>query len=300
LTTRIRDRKLLLVFVNEAWLSYALEPFRREMLTESLASAERVPANRDSRPISCHYWLRMWLAQLSPAAAAWLQSARQVASGLWLLVPLGVLLSAALWRHRALPRFGAGLCIWGTGFLEMGAQIALILSYQAIAGYLYHQIGILMSLFMLGLAVGAAIGRRLAARLEKGSLRRTGIALLVVVGLQTASALCLPLLLAAGRASIALAGVVFGGAAAWMGSLAGCNFPLAVSLTAGEDRQEARAASRLYALDLAGASVAAVLIGALFIPAVGITSSCRALAAVLLASVPPLIVGVLRKGSRGA
>jgi spermidine synthase len=294
LMRRIRDRRLALAFVNDAWLSYALSPFARDMLLRSLASAEDVLPNRDSRPVSCHYWLRMWLSQLAPRAAGWLQSAERIVAGAWFLLPLGLLLSFALWRHPALPQFGAGLCIWGTGFLEMGAQVALILSYQAVAGYLYHQIGILMSLFMLGLAAGAALGRRGATKLQEDGLRRTGTALLTVVALQVASALCLPLLFAAGRASPGLAGLVFGGAAAWMGTLAGLNFPLAVSLAADRRGQEARAASRLYALDLVGASVAALLIGALAIPAVGITSSCRALAAVMLGSVPPLLAAIVR------
>lgn len=296
LTKRIRDRKLSLAFVNQAWLSYALSPFAREMLAESLASAEGAPANRDTLPISCHYWLRMWLAQLSPHAAEWLRPASRIASGMWLLVPLGVLVALALWRNRALPQLGAGLCIWGTGFLEMGAQIAVILGYQAVAGYLYRQIGILMSLFMLGLAVGARIGQRLAAPLPGAGLKRTDVALLVVVALQVTSVLCLPLLFVGGRASPGLAGLIFGGAAAWMGTLAGLNFPLAVALAAGRAGHEARAASRLYALDLAGASVAALLIGALAIPAVGITASCRALAAVLLGAAPPLVVAAVRPG----
>ena len=300
LTRRIRERKLDLAFVNQAWLAYALNPFRRDVLTDSLTSASGVPPNQDSRPVACHYWLRMWLEQLRSGAAAWLRPARQVVLSAWLLIPLGALLSGALWRYRGLPQFGAGLCICGTGFLEMGAQIALILSYQAVAGYLYHQIGILMSLFMLGLAIGAAIGRRVAAGAGGEGLKRLGIILLGTVAVQAASAACLPLLFVVGRASFAMTGLVFGATAAWMGGLAGLNFPLAVSLVAAHTHNEARAASRLYALDLAGASVAAVLIGALAIPAVGITQSCHALAAVLLASAPPLAMGILRRGGSGA
>jgi len=289
LAERLVERSIETAFVNEAWLDFALGELPREMLEGSLREAGDVPANRDSRPLAAHYWLRMWLAEVAPGVAGALDAAPGLARLTWVLVPVSLGLALLFRRSRRLPQVGASVCIWGTGFLEMGAQLALVMAYQAVAGYLYHHIGILMALFMLGLAVGAMVGKRLAGN---GARRM----LLGAVALQAASAACLPLLLTVARSAGPLVGVVFAGGACWMGLMGGLNFPLAVAVTAGPSGDAARAASRLYALDLLGAAAGAVLIGAIAIPAVGIVTSCRILAAILLAALAPLAVGRWGRG----
>ena len=288
LVPRLHDRRVHTSFVNDTWLRFALGPLPRDMLLSSLDSAQEAPANQDARPIAAHYWLRTWLAELSPTAVDVLTSAGRIVPALWLLVPLSLVSSVGL-RRRGLPRAAAGVCVWGTGFLGMGAQLALVMAYQAVAGYLYHRIGLLMALFMLGLAIGAALARRLAAHAPE----RAGAALAATAVAQIASALCLPLLFAARALSPWLMDAVFALAAAWLGGLAGLAFPLAVALAAAQTGEAARAASRLYALDLSGAAVAAVLIGAIAIPAVGIGQTSHVLAAVMLAALAPLLIAIL-------
>ena len=289
LAERLQERGVETSFVNEAWLDFALGELPREMLASSLREAGDVPANSDSRPLAAHYWLRMWLAEVAPGAEGALEAAPGLARYVWFLIPASLVLTLLFRRSRRLPQVGASVCICGTGFLEMGAQLALVMAYQAVAGYLYHHIGILMALFMLGLAAGAMVGKRLAGR---GARRM----LLGAVALQAASAACLPLLLTVGRSAGPLVGVVFAGGACWMGLMGGLNFPLAVAVMAGPSGDAARAASSLYALDLLGAAAGAMIIGAVAIPAVGIGGSCHAVAAVLLAALAPLAVGSWRRG----
>jgi spermidine synthase len=295
LARRLQERRIHTAFMNETWLRFGAGPLPRDMLLGSLSAAQAAAPNRDTRPVAAHYWLRTWLAQLSPKMVGVLVAAGRAVPALWLLIPLSLGVSLVLRRRPGLPAATAGICIWGTGFLEMGAQLALVMAYQAVVGYLYHRIGLLMSLFMLGLAAGAAAGRRLAARWP-GRLRPM-LALVVVA--QAASALCVPMLFAAGGARQPVVDGVFALAAAWLGCLGGLNFPLAVALLAGREGDAARAASRLYALDLCGAATGAVLIGAVAIPAVGIGQTSHVLAAVMLAALTPLVVAAWGRGRSG-
>ena len=112
----------------------------------------------------------------------------------------------------------------------------------------------------------------------------------VVTGRPAASAACLPLLFIATEVAPVAADTLFALGSAWMGFLGGLNFPLAVALQAQHGRDPANAGPRLYATDLLGAAVGAIAIGALAIPCVGIGTSCRALAVLLIAAAIPLIV----------
>ncbi len=287
LVDRLDERNIHTGFLNEVWLDHVLGPFQRDQLQASLRSAGDVPANRDARPVSSHYWLRLWLSERAHWAGAWLESAPRAIRWTWALVPLALLAALAIRRRGNAMQIGAGLCIFGTGFLEMGAQLSLVMAYQAVAGYLYHRIGILMALFMLGLALGAMLGRRLGRQ----HVHRT---LIGAVLLQAASAAYLPLLFLLARGGALVADVVFAAGAGWMGFPGGLNFPLAVAVVARHGQEPAVAASRLYAIDLAGASLGAVLIGAIAIPAVGVGASCQALAFLLVAAVVPLALASLR------
>jgi spermidine synthase len=286
LARRLRERRVRTTFVNDTWLRFEAGPLPRAMLLQSLDAARDAPPNRDAWPIAAHYWLRTWLGEVSPKAAGLLAAASRATGALWLLLPLSLAASLPFRRRPGLTRAAAGVSILGAGFLGMGAQLALAMAYQAVAGYLYQRIGLLMSLFMLGLALGAAAGRRVAVRWPI----RVRAVLLGVGALQAASALALPALFACGHAGQLTVDAAFALASGWLGCLVGASFPLAVALSATPEMPAPRAAGRLYALDLLGAALGAVLVGAVAIPAAGMGQASHALAAVVLAALAPLLV----------
>ena len=288
---RMKARGIKPVFANETWYESALGPLPQEMLRRSLASAGDVPANTDARPVSCHHWLRLWLAELMPGGAALLDRVPELTRWVWLLVPLGLALGLAPWWRGGYAGKGAAVAMGATGFLQMGAQLTVVLAYQAVAGYLYHQIGLLRALFMLGLAVGSAAGRRIGSG-RPDDTAWAGRWLTGTVALEAGSVLLLPLLLRLAS------GAGFGAAALWLGILGGLAFPFAVALASSGDGGTGRAAARLYAADLAGASLGAVLVGALMVPAVGMAQGCLAMAAVGLAAALAVGGGEVRRGGR--
>jgi hypothetical protein len=160
----------------------------------------------------------------------------------------------------------------------MGAQIALFVTYQAAVGYLYHRLGLLASLYMLGLALGAAGARRTA-----GSPR---MMLAGTVAAMAGCALGLPVLLRAGALPLALADAAFACTSMLLGCLGGAAFAFGVEANSGDGAHDA--ASTLYAADLAGAAAGALLVGAVALPALGIAPSTAALGVVALALAVPL------------
>jgi hypothetical protein len=277
LARRLRDRRVRTAFVNETWLRFQAGPFPRERLVGSLGTAPDVPANRDSRPLAAHFWLRLWLREVAPGADSLPETLARGTRWLPLLLPLALV--AAWTSRRRLPaRFGVTLCLAGTGFLQMGAQIALFVTYQAAVGYLYHRLGLLASLYMLGLALGAAGARRTA-----GSPR---MMLAGTVAAMAGCALGLPVLLRAGALPLALADAAFACTSMLLGCLGGAAFAFGVEANSGDGAHDA--ASTLYAADLAGAAAGALLVGAVALPALGIAPSTAALGVVALALAVPL------------
>jgi len=51
--------------------------------------------------------------------------------------------------------------LFSTGFLTMGSEILVIFVYQILYGYIYVQIGLIVTIFLAGLMPGAMLGEKL-------------------------------------------------------------------------------------------------------------------------------------------
>ena len=228
------------------------------------------------------------------------------------MLALGALIASVFGRHSAAwaepvgsgvaarrYKLVAGSCVVMMGFTLIALEILLLLGFQAIYGYVYHQLAIVVAAFMAGMALGAwrstrslATGR--TARPDESSL----LALRAMALLQFTAALA-PILLYALLASFAR---LESEAALWMvsriafplialigGLLGGYQFPLASRVYfAGESP---RSPGTLYGLDLAGACVGAVALSAFLFPVYGFLRSAILMAVVnlgpaVLAAIP--------------
>ena len=59
-------------------------------------------------------------------------------------------------RHKAT----LGLCVAAMGFTLLGLEVLLLLGFQALYGYVYQQLSILVAVFMVGMAAGAWLALR--------------------------------------------------------------------------------------------------------------------------------------------
>ena len=283
LCERMNERKVAARFVNEQWLRDALLPFRAELMEEALARVHDFPVNTDLNPISYYYQSKVWLEQVAggrvsayrrfPRAAWWGAGVMAVALLLWGLVRAG----------RA-PGGAVLIGIAAAGAFGLVVEVLALLAFQSACGYLYHALGLLIALFMVGLGAGAALAG--ARRAEPRQSRRV-----IAIGLGTAALACLllPNLLGSAVANPAVAPIALGALLLLSGSLVGGLFPIATSLYR-HRRGVVRSVGAVYAADLAGSAGAALVVGAVAVPLLGVGGTCLVTAAALALAMLLLLV----------
>lgn len=280
IAARLEQRGLATKLVNRHYLDAMLAPDRLADLDRAVVQPAKI--NTDFSPALYYYHLRHWLSQFAERARL-------------LGAILLVLLAVYLGRLRAVPRL-----VFAAGFAAMAIEVVLLLAFQALYGSLYQQVGLLVTVFMAGLATGAWRANRSqssAGILASQPPRRTEpaspalpesarapatrpVALLstAIAGLAAALPLILPHL---GRFSPPVGQGIILFCTFLVALLAGWQFPLAGAIEPGG---AALAASRLYTADLAGASLGALLVSALLVPLVGVTAVCLLTAGLNLAA----------------
>ena len=162
------------------------------------------------------------------------------------------------------------LVLFATGSLTMGSEILVIFAFQIFFGYIYLQIGIIITVFLAGLLPGAWYGQR---------LRHWGKPILVLTEVLLIALLVLFILsitYLADRLPIAFY-LTFG----FMVSLAcGFQFPVVLHLK-GSDNQ---AAVRSFSADLIGAACGTLLTSVVLIPYAGILWTAGGLIGIKLVS----------------
>jgi spermidine synthase len=146
--------------------------------------------------------------------------------------------------------------LFSTGCMTMGSEILVIFAFQIYFGYIYLQIGIIITVFLAGLLPGAWLGNR---------LRRQGKQILALTDLLLIACLALFILSIvnfADRLPVAYY-LIFG----FVVSLAcGFQFPVTLYLRGSNNA----AAARTFAADLIGAACGALLTSVVLIPYGGI------------------------------
>ena len=255
---RIEQRHIKTKLVNRHYLEGMLTADRMA----DLASATAQPAamNRDFSPILYYYHLRHWMSQFN------------FQFGL-MQAGLLVLLGFYLIRLR-----GSAFVLFASGFAASALEVVLLLAFQVLCGSVYHQVGVIVTVFMCGLALGALIANRQS---------NSGIGSLPLLALAIASyalllPLVLPLLIRMGgsAASLALVKAIIALLTLVLAALVGMQFPLANRL---EFDGTAAGASRLYTADFVGAFLGALLACTLLIPLIGVVGVCLLTAGLNLA-----------------
>jgi len=140
---RIEQRQIKTKLVNRHYLDAMLTADRVADLER--AAAQPAAVNTDFSPVLYFYHLRHWMSQFN------------VGFGLLQAVLL-VLFCVYLIRLR-----GPALVLFASGFAGSALEIILLLAFQVLCGSVYHQVGVIVTVFMVGLALGAAWTNRRGA-----------------------------------------------------------------------------------------------------------------------------------------
>jgi spermidine synthase len=154
----------------------------------------------------------------------------------------------------------------------MGWWLLSMAAWQLTRGSVYSEIGALTAIFMAGLAAGAFWATR-----SPNPHRRLPIILIAAAALSAVFAAGLP---------IRFPLLVLPSALGAGGLLTGASFPAMVELSGGTLR---RGAGAIFAIDEIGAATAAVAIGLITLPVLGLATTATILAAFQLAAIPAVI-----------
>ena len=256
IAARLERRGLAAQLVNRHYLTATLASDRLTDLDRAVAHPADL--NTDFNPVLCYYGLRHWLSQFALPSR-------------FLGAALAVALAAYLIRLPAVPRV-----LFASGFAAAALEVVLLLVFQIFYGSLYQQVGLVVTVFMAGLALGAwqAAGRAVAGPAQRGLIRFA----FVVAALAALLPLVLPRLAGlgdvAGQGAMLLITFV-------LAAMVGAQFPLAAAASTGEVTP---VAARLFSADLVGAALGALLVSAWLIPVVGLTTVCLLTAGLNLAA----------------
>ncbi|MBC7250905.1 MAG: hypothetical protein H5T62_11535 [Anaerolineae bacterium] len=292
LVRRWDERGIPTAMMTAFHIRFKLDEERWAWFRQSLHKRAGVRVNRDLHPVGLLYGLAYWNEMFSPGLQ-WFFQALEGLRVMILVVPLvvlGLILLLARRRWPALERATIPLAIAVTGFGGMVADLLIIFTVQALYGYVYHIIGLLLTAFMGGLSLGSwVINTRLGRiRRERAWFGRVEMALLAfwvllpLVFMLLASPL-IPISLSA------LSVVILLVLNALAGLLVGVEFPLATQIVLREGGTVEGTAGTLYAADLVGAFLGAIAVSIVLLPGVGMVGTCAVVAVLKLGSLALVI-----------
>jgi spermidine synthase len=274
LIQRWRSRGVRTALMHERYIRYKTDARRFRQIEQEIMADGNVAVNSDSNPKGAIDGMLLLSSVASPTMGRVLETVHRIPVGYYLGAAIALILGAAAIQVRRRGELFLLYAVASTGFASMLLSILLVFSFQIYFGHVYHYIGLLTSLFMLGSGSGAW-----------WAMKRRPIPLLgVELGMTTLTVAAYLFVSLGPEAEYARWMIAALMTAA--GVLTGVQYPVAVDLADRSYRRVTATAGRLYAVDLCGAVLGAVLTAVVLIPGLGLRDTV-------------LLAGVMKAGSVG-
>jgi spermidine synthase len=237
------QRGIPTTYVNEFYIDDQLLQQRSSDIVKTLEKDAGL--NEDFAPVAYYRQLRYWLSYFSFSP--------------WIPGLVGVLILIGIMARLNTISFG----VFTGGFTASSVEVLLLVSFQIIYGYVYQVTGLIITVFMAGLALGAMYGQRMSAngRITQYVGVQCGIVLYC---------LFLPIVLSflknAPHPDAVIYAIYFF-LTLGIGVLIGIEFSIATKLLKGNI---SFVASELYGIDLIGSAFGALVVAVYLLPLLGI------------------------------
>jgi spermidine synthase/Na+-translocating ferredoxin:NAD+ oxidoreductase RnfG subunit len=282
----------------------AMERYEKTGLPKALL------VNRDERPLTHLYGLLLASRQ---SGASVTQFVRLLAlSGLLpFLAPIAVFLALRTWSLGRGPvlavarpterqsSFDSSFLLFSTGWAGIAVVIVLMYLYETRFGSLYLHVGVISSLFMAGLTVGAVVVGWLIRKARSDQSARVGLLPWLLLGVIVLHGLALAGM-AWGLVDRQAGYGSFAAAFALAGLCSGGYWPLAAARLAAAGYHSGEAGSRLETADHLGACLGGLTASVLMVPVLGARAALLVLASLLLANVPGAVAPLWRRKPVGS
>jgi spermidine synthase len=239
----IEQKGIPTLYVNRHYLDGEQLKERAGYLLQNLSANE--PLNLDFRPRVCFLQVQYWLSLVGDAG--WIAG----------LVCLALLLLIA----AGLNPVSAGL--FSGGFTAASLEVMVIVAVQVAFGFVYNLIGMVVTLFMLGLVIGSGVAGYVFRRNARGGYLVIQFAM---AGIGLAASLILPWLVSAAVPGLILY-MAFTAVTIGAAFLAGLEYAVAGRLSPGSPEQ---IVPRNYAADLFGSAAGAFIVALYAFPLLGL------------------------------
>ncbi len=286
LMARVKERELDSLYVREYAIPFRLAPDRVRDLERQTQPGPKTPVNRDFAPIAYYLEFIVWSSRFGETYHAlfrWLARVPYWLIGLAaVVVAVLPVLIGRLFRQMDGPSSAVECCVGAMGLTMLGLQVVLLLGFQASYGFLYQQLGSMTGAFMFGMSCGAFFGLR---------IRRSWT---VLPALQLFTCLWLVVVYfgfkaAAGTSSSLVPYLLFAGLSLATGLLGGWHFVIASAAWLGSGEGN-RSLGAVYAVDLIGAALGAIVVAAFLLPVFGYAGTAGVLAVVNVTAVGVLVL----------
>lgn len=296
LSQRLNERELEVSLLTPFHIKYKLDSRWSDWFFTSLKGATK-KINQDFSPLGMFYSLAYWNSLFSPHMK-WLFKWFEQVSLKLLSIPLAIFTllfliicfkSPAIYTKLSIP-----FAVMASGFAGMIFDLALIYTFQAVYGYVFHQIGLLVAAFMVGIAAGSLIMTSLLKSVKRNFFFFIGLELAMIlfsVALPAIFLLFSPYL--DSPAVFSFFRVIFLVLSFFSGLLIGAQFPLANKIYLKRSPDLSGTAGLLYGADLAGGWIGGLLGGVVLLPVLGLVQTCTAVVLLKMTSLLILLVSAL-------
>ena len=286
---RLEERKIQTSLVKKNYIEYRLHRRWLQWYWKSM-EGRRIHINSDFRPLGVFFNLSYWNALFSPYLTGifkWFEGFHLTFT-LIKIILITIILSIIFIKMPQHSRHAVTYSIFTTGLTGMIFSLALIFTFQTFYGFLYHQIGLLVAIFMAGIASGSFFITNLFDRMKNDSLLflKTEIAIILF-------SILLPFafLTPSHHLEDKVVYVILYGAILIMsflsGMFTGIQFPLAVKIYLDNPSRKGKlgqTAGLLYGADLFGGFFGGLLGGVFLLPLLGLKETCFMMAMIKISS----------------
>ncbi len=247
--------------------------------------------NRDSRPLT-HLYSLLLAAKQSGTPVTKLIKHLALAGPLAFVIPvlvfvvLRIIYILRTVKNGNKSGFDSSYMVFSAGCVSIGVVIVLMYLYQTRFGSLYQYIGIVSSMFMVGLTFGAVLIRHLLTNDSKVQPEKLLFVVILVHLLILGTIAFWP--------NEQLTHLSFGIAFILSGLCAGSYFPIAARQLADIAFENSRVGSKLETSDHIGASAGGLLTSLALVPVLGAQTTLLVFILVILTNVPAAILRIYK------
>jgi len=168
---RFEERKIKANLITRNYIEYRLNERWLKWFQQSMGG-RKIHINSDFHPLAVFFNLSYWNSLFSPYLTEvfkWYERSSLTLS-VTKIILITIILAALFIRMPYLSRHSITYSIFTTGLTGMIFNLAIIFAFQTLYGYLYHQIGLLIAIFMFGIASGSLLITKRLDRIKKDSL----------------------------------------------------------------------------------------------------------------------------------